>query len=573
MSESTPEKTTEPTIVLKSKAAYIWAAIALGWLFDLLFWEKVPGISIAIYLIVLALTGLVLARYQEITPAKSVYWLLIPLVFFSVMTFIRLEPLTTFLNVAASLLILGLIANSFIGGKWWQYRFKDYLSGGFFLGLDGFFRQVDVFSKQPKPDPEAEHAPPPRQGLKNSLLVLRGLLLALPIVLIFAAILAEADPIFEQAFDDFLDIFQIENIGEYIFRGIWISFLAYFLLGIFMHAFYKNHDAKLSDESSRLIPRFLKITDAAIVLGAVNLLFLVFVGIQFQYFFGGQSNINLAGYTYAEYARRGFGELVTVSVFSLLLFIGLSFLTKREGRGHQRLFSILGVVLMALVTVILVSSFQRLLLYEGSYGFTRLRTYTHLFIIWLGVLLFAVSLLELLGKQRFFALAVLTAGMGFVLTLNLLNVDAFITRQDFAQMGDTVTMDKDIPNESGEFSLDIPYLASLSEDAVPTLARLYAQADTALEKEVIAGTIACHAAVNGYYDYPNDEYRNYTLTSFHLSRSQAQADWLNRSSSKDGEKFQALTYEEEKDPGTWWDTYVIVAGEEIGCGGGYYGWD
>ena len=38
----------------------------------------------------------------------------------------------------------------------------------------------------------------------------------------------------------------------------------------------------------------------------VNLLFLVFVWIQFVYLFGGQANISAEGYTYAEYARRGF---------------------------------------------------------------------------------------------------------------------------------------------------------------------------------------------------------------------------------------------------------------------------
>ena len=297
-----------------------------------MFWEKVPGISIAIYVTAVTVGGFLLARHQGIQPARSIYWLLIPLVFFTVMTVVRAEPTTIFFNVLAILVILGIIARSFQGGKWWEYRFADYIQGAFMLGVESLFRQIAVFTSQPKPE-RAEGKP--REGLRKSLSVLRGLLIALPIVLIFAAMLAEADPIFGDAFENFLDIFDIENLGEYIFRSILICILAYILLGIFMHAFYKDHDAEL-DTEKRWLPRFLGITETIIVLGSVNLLFLAFVSIQFQYFFGGETMISIHGYTYAEYARRGFGELVTVAVFSLLLFVGLSYIAKREETSHQR---------------------------------------------------------------------------------------------------------------------------------------------------------------------------------------------------------------------------------------------
>ena len=380
----------------------------------------------------LTVTGFLLANYQGVKPARSVYWLLVPLAFFSVMTFIRAEPVTIFVNVAASLFLLGMIAHSLQGGRWWGYRFKDYVTGAFFVGLDALIRPIAVFSSQPKQE-KAENGND-RKGLKTSLSVLRGVLIALPIVLIFAAMLAEADPIFGDAFENFMDVFNIENWGEYVVRAVLICIAGYLLLGVYLHSLYKDHDQTLSTEETRWLPRFLGITEAAIVLGAVNLLFLSFVAIQFQYFFGGESNINLTGYTYAEYARRGFGELVAVAVFSLVLFLGLSFVTKKEMRGARRLFSVLGVLLFALVSVILVSSFQRLLLYEDAYGFTRLRTYTHVFIIWLGALLLAVSLLELFQKQGYFALATLAAAIGFVVTLNVINVDGFIARQNVARM-------------------------------------------------------------------------------------------------------------------------------------------
>ena len=565
--EGKPES--KPTLILKSRSTYIWAALAVGWLFDFLFWDKVPGISIAIYLIVLTVTGFLLANYQGVRPARSVYWLLVPLGFFSVMTFVRAEPMMIFVNVAASLFLLGMIAHSLQGGRWWGYRFKDYVTGAFFVGLDALIRPIAVFTSQPKREAAENGNGEERKGLKTSLAVLRGVLIALPIVLIFAAMLAEADPIFGEAFDNFVEIFNIENWSEYVVRAVLICIAGYLLLGVYLHALYKDHDTTLSTEESRWLPRFLGITEAAIVLGAVNLLFLAFVGIQFQYFFGGESNINLTGYTYAEYARRGFGELVAVAVFSLLLFLGLSFVTKKEQRGARRLFSVLGVALFALVSVILVSSFQRLLLYEDAYGFTRLRTYTHVFIIWLGALLLAVSLLELFQKQGYFALAALAAAISFVASLNVINVDGFIVRQNVARMANGAAVGAGEPGRDGT-NVDISYLATLSEDAVPVLARLYQEADSPLEKEVVAGALTCHAAYNDFYDYENHPYQNYTWQSFHLARYQAQQEWGELSDGALGDDFTLRYGEDASVNQHWWEGAVIIGGEEVDCGGNWY---
>jgi hypothetical protein len=108
------------------------------------------------------------------------------------------------------------------------------------------------------------------------------------------------------------------------------------------------------------------------------------------------------------------------------------------------------------VIVILVSAFERLMLYESAYGFSRLRTYTHIFIPWLGLLLVVTAALIVFGKSRAFALAAILCIFGFGLSLNMLDVDAFITRQN-------------IQFTANGHDLDIPYLAYLSDDSVPTL--------------------------------------------------------------------------------------------------------
>ncbi|MCB2178502.1 DUF4173 domain-containing protein [bacterium] len=552
MSES--PASTEKAFTLKRKSVFIWTALFVGWLFDFLFYDKVPGISIVIFILVMLGAGFFLAQQQGLKPARSTLWLLVPILFFTAMTILRLEPMTTFLNMAAAVFLMGLLAHSFLGGKWWQYRFKDYLSGSFFLGLDALIRPVVTLlgGRTSENSEDAEPAPDSvavnRQGLSSSLSVLRGLLIALPIVLVFAAILAEADPIFDDLFGQFLDLFKIENIGEYIGRAILIVIVANIVLGVILHALYKNHDDSISGDNKRWLPAFLGMTESGIILGSVNLLFLVFVVIQFQYFFGGQQNIHLDGFTYAEYARRGFAELVIVAIFSLLLFLGLSFLTRREKKRSQGIFSALSILLFALVIVILVSSLQRMLLYEQAYGFSRLRTYTHVFIYWLGALLIVVSLLELLRKQRYFALAVLTASLGFVASLNIVNVDAFIVQRNVERL------------EQGE-PLDIAYLASLNEDALPALADAYAQAENTADQQAIAGAIACHAALNDDFSYQAERY---SWRSFHFSRSQAQSVWENVLSPENEGQFSVHNDSED---GSRWDSYVIINGEQISCYG------
>ncbi len=202
--------------------------------------------------------------------------------------------------------------------------------------------------------------------------------------------------------------------------------------------------------------RFLGATEAFVVLGSVNLLFTFFVAVQFRYLFGGQTNITAAGYTFSEYARRGFFELVMVSVISLVLYLSLNAVTRREKPLQVRVFTTLAVLLVGLVWVILASAFQRLLLYEDAYGFTSLRMYTHIFIPWLGLLLLATIVLQIVRREQYFGALLLLTAFGFVLTFGIINIDGLIVRQNVARA------------RAGA-DLDGQYLIGLSDDALPAL--------------------------------------------------------------------------------------------------------
>ena len=122
------------------------------------------------------------------------------------------------------------------------------------------------------------------------------------------------------------------------------------------------------------------------VLGLLDLLFVAFVAVQIRYLFGGADRVvSTAGLTYAEYARRGFFELVTVDGASAS---GAAAGTLAPpSRGPRAGLPGAGRNPVALLFVIMASAMQRMYLYVGEYGLTQLRFYVTAFMVWLAVVL------------------------------------------------------------------------------------------------------------------------------------------------------------------------------------------
>ncbi|MBE3066572.1 MAG: DUF4173 domain-containing protein [Chloroflexi bacterium] len=487
----------------------LWiVALALGWLFDFLFWKHAQGINFAIYAGLCLGGGFLVLGLNGIKPSWKSLLLLIPILFFATMTFIRQEPMSIFLAFAFTLALMGMLAFTYLGGRWLWYSLSDYVVNYVKLTSSMIARPLIFLNESKKPAP-AEAAAGARPGWKRFWAIFRGVLIAIPIVAIFAALLSSADLVFAQRVQDFVKLFRLENFPEYIFRCIYILIGAYALTGTILHAAQKSQDEKLMGMDKPLVPQFLGFTEAAVVLGAVVVLFAVFVVIQFQYFFGGQSNIGVVGYTFSEYARRGFGELVMVAFFSLLLFLSLSAVVKRRNQTQRWVFSGLGIGMVALVGVMLYSAFQRLMLYEAAYGFSRLRAYTHVFMIWLGMLLVVVVVLDILRKERTFALAALLASIGFAASLTLINVDGFIVRQNVART-------------AAGADLDVATLASLSSDSVPALVdALQDGRRTPGTRDAVGAALACrlNAESGGNAD---TDWRGFTLSRWWANQAMGQ---------------------------------------------------
>jgi hypothetical protein len=533
------------------KNLYWVLAVVAAFSFDQLFWKKPGGINFFLFVLVALLGGLVPFWLEKIKIPWVSYLLLLPVAYFAGMTVFRSEPMTNVMNGMITLGSVVLFTITVRNGEWMRNNLKDYLVNLFKFALNCFAGGILFFLKVKQPENISEtteplgnvQRPATRKSARKWLPYLRGVLLAIPILVVLALLLAAADPVFSNRLEGLFNWFDIDHLGEYIFRLTYIIVIAYLLLGAYYFGLVESEKLEASPKDKPFVKPFLGMIETSIIMVAINLLFLTFVILQFTYLFGGSENISIEGFTYAEYARRGFFELLAVALISLGLFYVLSQVTCREKRTQRWLFSILGVVLIAQVGVILASAYTRLMLYEQAYGFTRLRTFTHLFILWMGCLLVAVVVLELARKLNRLPLVLILFIFGFGVTVNLFNVDRFITEQNVSRAM--------LPqNEEVFYTLDTGHLFILSYDSIPSLVNFYNDANLPADlHDQIGGILACRLASQ---DLPN----RIPWSSWQASRARAvnllqeQADSLSQY------------------PVTWaggW--FVEVNGETISCTG------
>lgn len=516
----------------KHKNWFWLAAFAAACLFDFLFWKKDLGISFLIWIAALIIIGYLLAWREGKKPsAASIIITLLTLGFAFVPAW-RSEPFTRFFSAMLTMGGLLLLSATFLTGNWPFYKMVDYFKS-LFTAIGGALSRAILLGTKSANPPALDESQKTRGG-KKFWAVVRGLLIALPIVAVLALLLTAADPVFGDWLKKILDL---EKLPEYLFRAFYIVAIGGLLVGIYLHAILPNNMEERPDPNKAWMKPFLGWTETAVILAAVDLLFMAFVFIQMRYLFGGTANINETGFTYADYARRGFGELVAVAVLSLGLYLVLHTVSKRESKGSQVGFSALTILLMVNVLVILASSMSRLLLYEDAYGFSQLRTYTHVFIYWLAALIVVTVFLELFRRRGSFALALLVMTIGFGATLAVMNVNGFTASKNIARA------------VSGE-DLDVPYLVSLSSDAVPIMFEKFNDAATPKTiKEDLGYALACRTILM-------DDPAILPWQGFNISTTQA---WnLLQSNKATLSKYKV----QENNEYGW---YYIKDGEEIPC--------
>src|SRR5215472_1745724 len=284
----------------------------------------------------------------------------------------------------------------------------------------------------------------------QAIAVLRGVLLATPVVLLLGWLLTQADAVFASFFR-----FRTDPL-DWSGHAILFSVGALAAAGLVRAA---------SAEPMQALPRVgwrLGGIESLVVLVALDMVLAAFTAAQVVAATGaGAAAIRTQGLTYAEYARSGFFQLLWVAGIALVLLLVL------------RAFMVFAEIAVGFTLVIVAVAFQRLNLYESVYGFTMLRLYCQVFAGWIAVVYLALAVaLTPLGRRRQWLLtAAAAAGVAGLLALNLVDPEALVVRLDVSEAHATQR-------------LDVDYLTSLSNDAVPALTAAIPSLDPAAQQAV-----------------------------------------------------------------------------------------
>jgi hypothetical protein len=283
--------------------------------------------------------------------------------------------------------------------------------------------------------------------------VLIGIIISVPVLFVVLNLLMAADSQFESIIGN-LPLWVKKINPDFIIRSIVVLIYSLVFFG-FMQVLYKKYILVAHPEIEKSLFQLDGIISLT-VLVLLNAVYILFTVVQFKYFFSG----SLQGdFTYAQYARRGFFELLFVTLINLTVTVIVVTFVKQVTHSLKRCSQLMLTILLLSSGVMLTSAFLRLQMYEEAYGFTFIRVLAHSFMIFL-VIIFAYTLVKIwLERVSLFHFYFITS-LIFYTIVNVVDLDRVVVEQNLTRY-----------EQSGK--IDLQYLNQLSNTGVLGLVKLY----------------------------------------------------------------------------------------------------
>ena len=450
--------------------------LIIGASFDIFFYNKTLGISYIIF-IVLVLAVFLASFWGCLKKLNNQAWFfVIPILLLSSTFFIfsnQVFKILNYLIVPILVIMLSSLVANINKSDWSDIRFIGDIAKRIFVPFRFIHRPFLTLSRMTDNS---------SKGSKNRILpkVVIGILISIPLLAIILWLLSSADIVFKNIFINI----PLLKIFKHFLIIISVSVYAICFLWALLKAFNErkkstngavstsstpstnskastNSNANTNGTSSTKIQwkLFLDPVVLLTILILVNAIYAVFSFIQFRYLFGGSSFALPSSFTYAEYARRGFAELVIVTIinFGILIF-GITFVKK----DSKRIFTAIRAFLTLLVIftfILLISAFYRMLVYEQAYGFTYLRIFVQAFMIML-FFLFVINIIYIWYQKLPIIKTYFIISLAIYIIMNFSNVDKIIA-------------DNNINRYFKTGQIDMVYLKGLSYDAVPEMEEFF----------------------------------------------------------------------------------------------------
>lgn len=276
-----------------------------------------------------------------------------------------------------------------------------------------------------------------------------GIALSLPLLIVVIFLLSSADSQFASLVTSIpKSLLNLQS--DYIWSFMKICFLS---IGFYCYLKVAGKRTVVIDVKSKEKKSNWDQVIVTTILIFLNVVYLLFTIVQFQYFFSG----TLAeGVSYAEYARRGFFELILVTLINYGILLGTVTFVKND---KNRFIKLLLTLMISFSGIMLVSAFLRLTMYEQAYGFTYLRILAHSFMVYLAVV-FAFTLVKVWAEQLVLIRFYLIITLLFYVGVNLIGIDQIIVNENIERY-----------KQTGK--IDINYLEGLSYSTTDDLVELY----------------------------------------------------------------------------------------------------
>lgn len=289
-------------------------------------------------------------------------------------------------------------------------------------------------------------------------------LITVALLVVFVPLLAGADAVFATLVDGVLPSMDAAELS----RWMLLFLLAALGTAGALYLLAAPPPAAGTVVRQRVSRRLTRL-EWALPVGALTILFAVFVGTQLAVLFGGDDYVQrTADLTYAEYARSGFWQLSAVSVLTLAVITVVQRWAARDTVADRAWLRAALAAVSVLTLVIVASALSRMWTYQQAYGFTVLRLLVEVFELWIAAiyLLVLASLVRL--RQGWLPRAAVGAAAATLLALAIMNPERLIA-------------DRNIDRWEAGKSLDTDYLNDLSTDVLPAADRL----PDALRREVV----------------------------------------------------------------------------------------
>ena len=437
---------------------------------------------IVLYVIsVLAYAKLKAVKFNSESIILSVLMILLAISF----TVFYNYSLNIFMQIAMNFMLIYLpvtVFNKLIKSETSALILYDYINALVFIPIHNATSfWICMFSKRGKSTSSTK--------TKYFLHIFLGLLIGTPFIMIVIFLLSSADATFKNIFDHLFN-FDI-NVPENIGTLIWSLPMATYLYALI-------YGSSIEDNSKSFnIDKFNKTMDNAASIPRLSLytvnsviccFYILFIGIQAIYFIDILGGSLPADFTYSEYARRGFFELLAVALINIV-FIAVAkiFSVKNENNKYLRIHIILNSILtLALISV----DFAKMYLYISTYGLTILRIIPSVFMIFLCFVFAFIIMGEFKKSFPVTKLSFYAGNILFVL-LCLANIDAVVARY----------------NLNAYMNGNLPYydIYDLRESDMAAMPVIYKAWKNSSDKELKDKLYFCAEGIMGYYSFDTDE--------------------------------------------------------------------